>query len=170
MPRRVVRRPGGHAPEPAPELVQNWPAVAGHRRTKTPAASDGGSLRALAENDPKPVPRRSLRQGCSGPGADPAQEHPGRHGRPDLAARAVRNAIAVLIGLPPAQFNRAESRDIPTLPEVPLNLPSQLLEFLTSFSVEFSFVSIEFSIESMFNSVFVFSFLLQEKSSKIAEM
>jgi len=38
------------------------------------------------------------------------------------------NAIAVLIGLPPAEFTLAESQDIPQLPEVPLSLPSQLLE------------------------------------------
>ncbi|WP_223461061.1 efflux transporter outer membrane subunit [Pseudomonas sp. GL-RE-19] len=38
------------------------------------------------------------------------------------------NAIAVLIGLPPAQFSLAESQDIPQLPQVPLALPSQLLE------------------------------------------
>ncbi|MFJ2362569.1 efflux transporter outer membrane subunit [Pseudomonas sp. NPDC087697] len=38
------------------------------------------------------------------------------------------NAIAVLIGLPPAEFNLAETQNIPTLPQVPLNLPSQLLE------------------------------------------
>ena len=38
------------------------------------------------------------------------------------------NAIAVLIGLPPAEFGLAETRDIPQLPQVPLNLPSQLLE------------------------------------------
>jgi NodT family efflux transporter outer membrane factor (OMF) lipoprotein len=38
------------------------------------------------------------------------------------------NAIAVLIGLPPAEFSLAESTDIPQLPQVPLALPSQLLE------------------------------------------
>ncbi|MGE8096996.1 efflux transporter outer membrane subunit [Pseudomonas fluorescens] len=38
------------------------------------------------------------------------------------------NAIAVLIGLPPAEFNLAETRNIPALPQVPLSLPSQLLE------------------------------------------
>jgi NodT family efflux transporter outer membrane factor (OMF) lipoprotein len=38
------------------------------------------------------------------------------------------NAIAVLIGLPPAQFSLAESQDIPQLPQVPPTLPSQLLE------------------------------------------
>lgn len=38
------------------------------------------------------------------------------------------NAIAVLIGLPPAEFNLAESQDIPKLPQIPLSLPSQLLE------------------------------------------
>ncbi|APC18873.1 RND transporter [Pseudomonas frederiksbergensis] len=38
------------------------------------------------------------------------------------------NAIAVLIGLPPAEFNLAETQNIPTLPQVPLTLPSQLLE------------------------------------------
>lgn len=38
------------------------------------------------------------------------------------------NAIAVLIGLPPAQFNLAETQDIPKLPQIPLSLPSQLLE------------------------------------------
>jgi len=38
------------------------------------------------------------------------------------------NAIAVLIGLPPAQFSLAESQDIPQLPQVPVALPSQLLE------------------------------------------
>ncbi|MDI2589901.1 efflux transporter outer membrane subunit [Pseudomonas sp. N3-W] len=38
------------------------------------------------------------------------------------------NAIAVLIGLAPAEFNLAETQDIPTLPQIPLNLPSQLLE------------------------------------------
>ncbi|EXF93021.1 RND transporter [Pseudomonas fluorescens HK44] len=38
------------------------------------------------------------------------------------------NAIAVLIGSPPADFNLAETQNIPTLPQVPLSLPSQLLE------------------------------------------
>ncbi|WP_256597312.1 TolC family protein, partial [Pseudomonas sp. FW305-BF6] len=38
------------------------------------------------------------------------------------------NAIAVLIGLPPAEFSLAETKDIPALPQVPLSLPSQLLE------------------------------------------
>ncbi|POA27911.1 MULTISPECIES: efflux transporter outer membrane subunit [unclassified Pseudomonas] len=38
------------------------------------------------------------------------------------------NAIAVLIGLPPAGFNLAETPNIPALPQVPLSLPSQLLE------------------------------------------
>ena len=38
------------------------------------------------------------------------------------------NAIAVLIGLPPSEFSLAESQDIPQLPQVPLALPSQLLE------------------------------------------
>ncbi|UZE37871.1 efflux transporter outer membrane subunit [Pseudomonas sp. B21-059] len=38
------------------------------------------------------------------------------------------NAIAVLIGVPPAQFNLAETSQIPALPQVPLALPSQLLE------------------------------------------
>ncbi|PMZ77533.1 efflux transporter outer membrane subunit [Pseudomonas sp. FW305-70] len=38
------------------------------------------------------------------------------------------NAIAVLIGLPPAQFSLAQSQDIPQLPQVPVALPSQLLE------------------------------------------
>ncbi|MGZ9739014.1 efflux transporter outer membrane subunit [Pseudomonas sp. GNP012] len=38
------------------------------------------------------------------------------------------NAVAVLIGLPPAQFSLAESQDIPQLPQVPVALPSQLLE------------------------------------------
>jgi NodT family efflux transporter outer membrane factor (OMF) lipoprotein len=38
------------------------------------------------------------------------------------------NAIAVLIGLPPAEFNLAETPTIPVLPQVPLSLPSQLLE------------------------------------------
>ncbi|MNF45422.1 Outer membrane protein OprM precursor [compost metagenome] len=38
------------------------------------------------------------------------------------------NAIAVLIGLPPAEFSLAQSQDIPQLPQVPLALPSQLLE------------------------------------------
>lgn len=38
------------------------------------------------------------------------------------------NAIAVLIGSPPADFNLAETQNIPALPQVPLSLPSQLLE------------------------------------------
>jgi NodT family efflux transporter outer membrane factor (OMF) lipoprotein len=38
------------------------------------------------------------------------------------------NAIAVLVGLPPAEFDLAETQDIPALPQVPLALPSQLLE------------------------------------------
>jgi NodT family efflux transporter outer membrane factor (OMF) lipoprotein len=40
----------------------------------------------------------------------------------------LENAIAVLIGLPPAEFSLAETQTIPALPEVPLSLPSQLLE------------------------------------------
>lgn len=38
------------------------------------------------------------------------------------------NAIAVLIGVPPAEFNLAQSKSIPVLPQVPLGVPSQLLE------------------------------------------
>ena len=38
------------------------------------------------------------------------------------------NAIAVLIGQPPAEFKLAETQDIPKLPQIPLSLPSQLLE------------------------------------------
>ena len=40
----------------------------------------------------------------------------------------MEHAIAVLIGVPPSELNIAERRDIPRLPEVPLALPSQLLE------------------------------------------
>ncbi|VVP67967.1 efflux transporter outer membrane subunit [Pseudomonas fluorescens] len=38
------------------------------------------------------------------------------------------NAIAVLTGQAPANFDIAETQAIPNLPQVPLNLPSQLLE------------------------------------------
>ncbi|MGE8064751.1 efflux transporter outer membrane subunit [Pseudomonas sp. NPDC089569] len=38
------------------------------------------------------------------------------------------HAIAVLIGVPPAELNLAETQDIPALPDVPLSFPSQLLE------------------------------------------
>lgn len=38
------------------------------------------------------------------------------------------NAIAVLVGVPPADFNLAQSSSIPALPRIPLSLPSQLLE------------------------------------------
>ena len=38
------------------------------------------------------------------------------------------NAIAVLTGEAPANFSIAESQSIPNLPQVPLSLPSQLLE------------------------------------------
>lgn len=38
------------------------------------------------------------------------------------------NAIAVLMGVPPAEFNLAETPRIPALPQVPLAVPSQLLE------------------------------------------
>lgn len=38
------------------------------------------------------------------------------------------NAIAVLTGQAPANFSIAESQSIPNLPQVPLSLPSQLLE------------------------------------------
>ncbi|MBC2659992.1 efflux transporter outer membrane subunit [Pseudomonas sp. MSSRFD41] len=38
------------------------------------------------------------------------------------------NAIAVLIGVPPAEFKLAETRNVPVLPQVPLGVPSQLLE------------------------------------------
>lgn len=40
----------------------------------------------------------------------------------------LENAIAVLTGVPPAQFSLAETQDIPALPQIPLSLPSQLLE------------------------------------------
>ncbi|WP_413043637.1 efflux transporter outer membrane subunit [Pseudomonas sp. YJ42] len=40
----------------------------------------------------------------------------------------MEHAIAVLIGVPPSELNIAERRDIPQLPDVPLALPSQLLE------------------------------------------
>jgi hypothetical protein len=42
--------------------------------------------------------------------AQTQQKHPGRPDRPDLAACAVRNAIAVLPGKAPAEFSLAESR------------------------------------------------------------
>ncbi|ANH98109.1 RND transporter [Pseudomonas koreensis] len=38
------------------------------------------------------------------------------------------NAIAVLTGQAPAEFSIAESQSIPNLPQIPLSLPSQLLE------------------------------------------
>ncbi|AMB84799.1 RND transporter [Pseudomonas agarici] len=38
------------------------------------------------------------------------------------------NAIAVLTGQPPAQFTLVTTQDIPALPQIPLSLPSQLLE------------------------------------------
>jgi len=38
------------------------------------------------------------------------------------------NAIAVLMGQAPADFSLAATRDIPDLPQIPLELPSQLLE------------------------------------------
>jgi len=38
------------------------------------------------------------------------------------------NAIAVLIGQAPAEFSIAETQNIPNLPQIPLSLPSQLLE------------------------------------------
>ncbi len=40
----------------------------------------------------------------------------------------MEHAIAVLIGVPPSELDIAERRDIPALPDVPLVLPSQLLE------------------------------------------
>mgnify|MGYP006193354727 CR=1 FL=1 len=40
----------------------------------------------------------------------------------------LENAIAVLIGEAPANFNLAVSKDIPALPQIPVSLPSQLLE------------------------------------------
>ena len=40
----------------------------------------------------------------------------------------MEHAIAVLVGVPPAELNITELDDIPELPEVPLALPSQLLE------------------------------------------
>ncbi|MNF59854.1 Toluene efflux pump outer membrane protein TtgI precursor [compost metagenome] len=40
----------------------------------------------------------------------------------------LENAIAVLLGKAPAEFALADSKDIPALPQVPLALPSQLLE------------------------------------------
>ncbi|GLZ86525.1 hypothetical protein Pres01_25760 [Metapseudomonas resinovorans] len=40
----------------------------------------------------------------------------------------LENAIAVLIGVPPAEFSLAEVDSVPTLPNVPTLLPSQLLE------------------------------------------
>ncbi|WP_416425462.1 efflux transporter outer membrane subunit [Pseudomonas sp. App30] len=38
------------------------------------------------------------------------------------------NAIAVLMGVPPADFNLAESQAIPALPQIPVQVPSQWLE------------------------------------------
>ena len=38
------------------------------------------------------------------------------------------NAIAVLTGQAPAGFNLAEIKDVPKLPQIPVSLPSQLLE------------------------------------------
>ncbi|MBM3111266.1 efflux transporter outer membrane subunit [Pseudomonas sp. P66] len=40
----------------------------------------------------------------------------------------LENAIAVLLGKAPADFALADSKDIPALPQVPVALPSQLLE------------------------------------------
>ncbi len=40
----------------------------------------------------------------------------------------LENAIAVLVGVPPAEFSLAEVDSVPALPEVPTLLPSQLLE------------------------------------------
>lgn len=48
----------------------------------------------------------------------------------DLAWQRVQyeNAIAVLMGLAPADFSLAESADMPALPGIPVSVPSQLLE------------------------------------------
>jgi NodT family efflux transporter outer membrane factor (OMF) lipoprotein len=40
----------------------------------------------------------------------------------------LENAIAVLVGVPPSSFNLEELTSIPGLPEIPVALPSQLLE------------------------------------------
>lgn len=40
----------------------------------------------------------------------------------------MEHAIAVLVGVPPSELTIAERRNIPRLPEIPLALPSQLLE------------------------------------------
>ncbi|GAB7563471.1 efflux transporter outer membrane subunit [Methylobacillus methanolivorans] len=40
----------------------------------------------------------------------------------------LENAIAVLIGVPPADYNLAESDAVPQLPVIPASVPSQLLE------------------------------------------
>ncbi len=40
----------------------------------------------------------------------------------------MEHAIAVLVGVPPSELSIAERRNIPRLPEIPLALPSQLLE------------------------------------------
>jgi NodT family efflux transporter outer membrane factor (OMF) lipoprotein len=40
----------------------------------------------------------------------------------------LENAIAVLMGQPPAAFSLAERQDVPTLPNIPLGVPSQWLE------------------------------------------
>ncbi|UVE19642.1 efflux transporter outer membrane subunit [Pseudomonas sp. LS44] len=40
----------------------------------------------------------------------------------------LEHAIAVLIGVPPSEFDLAELDQVPALPEIPLNVPSALLE------------------------------------------
>lgn len=46
----------------------------------------------------------------------------------DYQRAQLEHAIAVLIGVPPAEFALAELDSLPTLPEIPTLLPSQLLE------------------------------------------
>jgi len=46
----------------------------------------------------------------------------------DYQRAQLEHAIAVLVGVPPAEFAIDEQDDLPTLPEIPALLPSQLLE------------------------------------------
>ena len=62
-------------------------------------------------------------------GPHPVEKHPGPGHRPEVpACPAGARHHAVLVGLPPAQFNLPPVASVPKLPDLPAVVPSQLLE------------------------------------------